>query len=184
MTGCEPYNDIHRSSGPAPSPPDDHPYSMRASVRQAVNDIVEYSRDDLLSFGWLASIVRHAVGDPPEDWTAAPPRVREHPEYVFTAALRFMEQGLLTAGHWEGGADGRFVASDEPLTSLIARMRVEYDAVPRDRPLLHGDVADFELTQLGRQQHRDGSLMLDELAAVLDDDWSQIDWRYRRNRPP
>lgn len=156
---------------------------MSISARRVVSEILDHAADDPWSFEWFAEFVREAVGDPPEDWTADPPRVREHPDYVFAAARSFLQRGLLTAGYWEGGRDGRFVAWNKPLDSLMAQMRTEYDAVPRNRPLLHGDVADFELTALGRQMHLDSSAALDDLAAAIEQEWLQIDKRYERTRP-
>jgi hypothetical protein len=153
---------------------------MTERVRQAVELILEDAAEGGSSFAWPFDLLRHAAGDPPQDWTVVPPQGREHPDYVFAALGILMEVGLLAPGDWR---EGEFVVSVEPLDVQLAQMRDYFDDIPSDRPVLAGDVANFVATSLGRQSFEDHSPLLDQAVDAIDREWAIIDRRYGRERP-
>lgn len=118
--------------------------------------------------------------DVPGNWTVDPPGGREHPDYVFAALRILMHAGLIVGGDW---VENRFVVSNEPVHIQLARMRKLFDAVPQSRPILHGDVADFVATPLGKQVYEQHPPLFDEIVHAIELEWNAADKRYGRQRP-
>lgn len=148
-----------------------------------LRSILGYASHELCPFARAVGWVRHAVGDPPEEWRVGQLIAREHSEYALSCLGVLLERGLVVVGDWPQRPEDQFVPWQMPVSSAVAEISRRYSDVPADRPLLFYDVAAFADTPKGREALEAGPEILDEVATKIEADWQQVDEEYGRSRP-
>ncbi len=156
--------------------------SRTEAVRDALQLILQETALGLGDFSTAFEIVRGAIGVPPQDWTKVPPVGREHPEYAFATLQVLLDQGLIVAALWVDGALERG-DSAHSTSWLLERMRTMFDAVPTDRPLLLGDVADFAITPSGGEAVETHNEFFETAVGEVEREWVKLDRRLGLLRP-